>query len=65
MLGIYLVLKGIEIFQIALASNRPTRGAGLTIGGICIVVCVLAAFYLVNMQDMQAKALSGGNGITP
>ena len=36
MLAVYLVFKGIEIFQIALMSSRPDRTPGLLLGGLCI-----------------------------
>ena len=63
LLGIYLVFKGVEIFQIALMSSRPNRLLGLTIGSISIVACVVAAIFFVHLQDMQAEALSSvGDG---
>ncbi len=42
MLAVYLVFKGIEIFQIALMSNRSDRTLGMLLGIGCIVVAMLA-----------------------
>jgi uncharacterized membrane protein HdeD (DUF308 family) len=58
LLGIYLVFKGIEIFQIALMSSRPNRVAGLVLGVISIIISGLAAITLVQWQDSQAKSMS-------
>jgi amino acid transporter len=58
LLAFYLVMKGVEILQIALASNRPSRAGIIFIGLLAIVACVGAAFTLVNMQDRQAQSLS-------
>jgi hypothetical protein len=58
LLSFYLVVKGIEILQIALASNRPKRGGLIVFGSRTLVACMLAAFAFVVMQDHQAIALS-------
>ena len=58
LLGIYLIFKGVEIFQIALMSSRPNRAGGLAIGIISIILCGLAAVTLVQWQDSQAKSMS-------
>lgn len=57
LLALYLVMKGIEIFQIALASNSPDRKVALIIGVISIAVCLIAGFIFVTMQDEQAKSV--------
>jgi uncharacterized membrane protein len=54
----YLVVKGIEVFQIGLASTREDRRNLLTIGTVVLVACVLAALTFVSMQDQQAQSLS-------
>ncbi|MEP6922677.1 MAG: hypothetical protein ABI967_16250 [bacterium] len=41
MLAVYLVFKGVEIFQIALMSNRPDRTLGLLVGTGSIVVAIV------------------------
>jgi hypothetical protein len=58
LLSFYLVVKGVEILQIALASNRAKRGRLILFGSLTLLACVLAAFGFVVMQDHQAMALS-------
>jgi len=58
LLAFYLVIKGIEILQIALASNREKRGGVIALGVITLVACLLAAASFVTMQDRQAQSLS-------
>ena len=58
MLAFYLVLKGVEILQIGLASGREKRQPMLVIGGLALAACVVAAFAFVVMQDEQAISLS-------
>ena len=58
LLSLYLVIKGIEILQIALASNREHRGGIILIGILTLAVCVVAALGFSWMQDQQAKSMS-------
>lgn len=58
LLAFYLVVKGFEVLQIALASNRDQRGGIITIGALILIACVIAAVVFVNMQDQQAHSLS-------
>jgi len=58
LLGVYLVFKGVEIFQIALMSSREERTGGLVIGGLAIVLAIGAAVYFVDMADRQAQSVS-------
>ena len=46
LLAFYLVVKGIEILQIALASQRVQRGG------------IIAAIAFVHLQDQQAMSVS-------
>ena len=57
LLAFYLVLKGIEILQIALASGRPNRGGIVLFAAFVLVACILAAFSFVYMQDQQAMSI--------
>ncbi|MGD0201661.1 MAG: hypothetical protein ABSD27_12995 [Bryobacteraceae bacterium] len=57
LLAFYLVVKGCEILQIALASNRDGRGGIILFGVIVLVACVVAAFGFAVMQDNQAVSL--------
>ena len=43
MLSVYLVFKGVEIFQIALMSVRPNRTGGMIIGILAVAIAIIAA----------------------
>jgi len=58
LLAFYLVMKGVEILQIALASAREKRSAMIALGVLCIVACVIAAIAFVVMQDNMAQSVS-------
>ena len=58
MLAFYMVLKGVEILQIALASGREKRRGMIALGALTLVACVVAAVAFVVMQDEQAASLS-------
>jgi hypothetical protein len=59
MLAFYLVLKGLEILQIALASSRPEeeRSRIVSWGTIVLIACIIAAIVFVVMQDHQAARI--------
>ena len=57
LLAFYLVIKGFEILQISLASNRDNRSGIITLGMFVLVACVIAAIAFVVMQDRQANSL--------
>ena len=58
LLAFYLVVKGVEILQIALASSRENRTGIIVLGVIMVAVCIAAAGGFVTMQDQQARSLS-------
>ncbi len=58
LLAFYLVIKGIEILQIALASSRDKRGGIIALGALTLIACIIAAFAFVTMQDQQAQSIS-------
>ncbi len=58
LLAFYLVVKGVEILQIALASNREKRGGIITFGVLVLLACLIAAGSFVAMQDEQAQSLN-------
>ncbi|HEY3698300.1 MAG TPA: hypothetical protein VGK97_03145 [Spongiibacteraceae bacterium] len=58
LLAFYLVIKGIEILQIALASNRDNRAGIIVFGFIVLATCIFAAGSFVVMQDHQAISMS-------
>ena len=58
LLAFYLVLKGIEILQIALASNRPNRVGIIMLGVFVLIACIFASAAFTFMQDEQAHSLS-------
>lgn len=59
LLGVYLVFKGFEIFQIALVSPKenPSRPAGIAIGVIGIIIAMGAALFFVMMADDMARSI--------
>jgi uncharacterized membrane protein HdeD (DUF308 family) len=58
LLAFYLVIKGVEVLQIALASHREKRGGIITLGALTLIACLLAAFGFSWMQDRQAQSIS-------
>lgn len=54
----YLIIKGAEILQIALASNREKRGGIITFGVLVLIACIVAAGGFVTLQDRQAVSVS-------
>jgi uncharacterized membrane protein HdeD (DUF308 family) len=58
LLAFYLVIKGVEILQIALASNREDRSGIIIFGVFVLIACILAAGGFVTMQDKHATSLS-------
>jgi hypothetical protein len=58
LLAFYLVIKGLEILQIGLASGRANRTGLILVGCGALVACSLAAVLFVAMQDAQARSLS-------
>ncbi len=54
LLAFYLVIKGTEVLQIALASPRQERAGIITIGVLVLGACIVAAGAFVVMQDQQA-----------
>jgi hypothetical protein len=67
LLCIYLVFKGVEIFQIALASPRvdSSRGAALILGGITIAISVIAAIAFSVWITDQAVGIQGNLPAVP
>lgn len=57
MLAVYLVFKGIEIFQIALMSNRDGRTIGLVLGVACIGVALVAGVGFSYWADTLAQSI--------
>lgn len=58
LLAFYLVIKGIEVLQIGLASSREKRGLLMVIGLATLAACIVAGLFFVNMQNQQASSLS-------
>jgi len=57
LLGFYLVVKGVEVLQIGLASNRENRGLLVTIGALTLAACIVAAIVFATWQDHQAQSM--------
>lgn len=60
LLAFYLVIKGLEVLQIGLASARPAkeRGGLIVLGVLTLLACIVAAAGFVWLQDTQAASLS-------
>jgi NADH:ubiquinone oxidoreductase subunit 6 (subunit J) len=58
LLAVYLIVKGVEVLQIALASNRERRAGIVFFGAVVLFGCIIAAAAFVQMQDTQAKSVS-------
>jgi hypothetical protein len=59
MFAFYLVVKGVEVLQVGLASSRASRVGPIVLGALTLGACILAAAAFVSMQDRQATASSG------
>jgi hypothetical protein len=57
MLAVYLVYKGVEIFQIALMSSLPNRTLGLAIGGAAIGSAIAAAIGFSVWAELVARSI--------
>ena len=58
LLAFYLVVKGFEILQIGLASNRANRAGLIVLGVLAVGACLVAAFAFTSWQDSQAMPIS-------
>ena len=63
MFAFYLVIKGVEVLQVALASTRENRRGIIALGIVVLIACGVAAVSFVNMQDNQATSI--GSQSTP
>lgn len=59
MMAAYMVLKGVEILQIGLASSRENRTGLILLGLLVLVVCFIMAVTFVDWQDRQAVSIRG------
>ena len=57
LLSFYLVIKGVEILQIAMASSREKRRPLIILGALTLVACIFAGFGFSAMQDKQAESI--------
>jgi NADH:ubiquinone oxidoreductase subunit 6 (subunit J) len=58
LLAVYLVVKGIEVLQIGLASSRTDRTGPVTIGILTLIGCLIAALIFTTWQDSQAHSMN-------
>jgi len=58
LLCFYLIIKGVEVLQIGLASNREKRGVLIALGALTLGACIIAAVAFITLQDQQATSLS-------
>ena len=58
LLCVYLVFKGVEIYQIALMSPRwESRNDGLKIGYVAIAASIILGLLFAYWVDVQATAI--------
>lgn len=57
MLAVYLVFKGVEIFQIALMSVRSNRTGGMIIGILAVAIAIIAAGGFSLWADQVAASI--------
>lgn len=60
-LAFYLVIKGFEVLQIALASPRSDRTGIILLGVFVLAACVIGAIGFVAMQESQAASAGSHN----
>ena len=58
LLCVYLIFKGFEILQIALASAREHKSGIIVIGVLAVLIAFAASSYFTKMIDAQAAAVS-------
>lgn len=59
---VYLILKGVSILQIGMASNNASRGGLIAIGFAALAVSIIAALFFLRASGEQASALSSLGG---
>lgn len=65
LLAFYLVMKGVEILQIGLASPRESRRGLIAIGALSLAACIAAGAFFVKLQDEQAMSLQQATSSFP
>ncbi|HEY6343616.1 MAG TPA: hypothetical protein VIY49_19140 [Bryobacteraceae bacterium] len=64
LLAFYLVVKGVEVLQIGLASSRERRTGLIVLGALTLAACLVAGVGFAFMQDRQAESIGrSANGI--
>jgi hypothetical protein len=58
LMSIYLVFKGVEIFQLALTSARPQRGAAFLLGVLAVVASLAVAGGFVFFTEQFASSIA-------
>lgn len=48
LLAFYLIVKGVEVLQVALASSRESRAGMIAVGVLTLVACLIAAVVFVT-----------------
>lgn len=66
LLCVYLVFKGVEIFQIAYMSTSDKRDNGIALGTLMIAAAVIAALVFYVWIDSQAASIANSpRGVAP
>jgi hypothetical protein len=53
-----LVLKGVEIYQIAITSSRQDRGPAVVIGIVAAVLAVASAGYAIHLEGEHSDTMA-------
>lgn len=54
---VYLVLKGVSILQVGMASSNTNRGPLIVVGYAALAVAIIAAFFFVRVSGEQTATL--------
>lgn len=65
LLCVYLIFKGIEIFQIANVKSRDNDGRGLYLGTAMIIIAVILALVFYTLINTQAELVGSSVPRTP
>ena len=65
LLCVYLVFKGVEIWQIANVQRVDNNGRGLALGMAMIIIAVVLALVFYIAIDQQAEAINTMRQVVP
>lgn len=54
---VYLILKGVSILQVGMASSNTNRGPLIAVGYAALAVAIIAAFFFARVSGEQTAML--------